>query len=120
VKLDFIQPGKPTQNAHVESFNGRFRDECLAQNRFPTLPRAKVEIELYRLDYNCHRPHSSLNYQTPKAFGVIARSEMLEQVHPPEREGAFDFTDATELGVTIAGQVFAHLLFQFVLVGGAS
>jgi len=76
VKLDFIQPGKPTQNAHVESFNGRFRDECLAQNRFPTLPRAKAEIELYRVDYNCHRPHSSLNYQTPKAFGVIARREM--------------------------------------------
>lgn len=76
VKLDFIQPGKPTQNAHVESFNGRFRDECLAQHRFPTLPRAKVEIELYRVDYNRHRPHSSLNYQTPEAFGVLARREV--------------------------------------------
>lgn len=76
VKLDFIQPGKPTQNAHVESFNGRFRDECLAQNRFPTLPRAKAEIELYRVDYNRERPHSSLNYQTPAAFGVIARREV--------------------------------------------
>lgn len=75
-KLDFIQPGKPTQNAHVESFNGRFRDECLAQNRFPTLPRAKAEIELYRVDYNQDRPHSSLGYQTPKSFGVIARREM--------------------------------------------
>src|SRR6202000_2801259 len=73
VKLDFIQPGKPTQNAHVESFNGRFRDECLAQHRFPTLPRAKVEIELYRVDYNRQRPHSSLNYQTPEAFAVLAR-----------------------------------------------
>jgi putative transposase len=50
VKLDFIQPGKPTQNAHVESFNGRFRDECLAQARFPTLARARVEIELWRVD----------------------------------------------------------------------
>ena len=40
VKLDFIQPGKPTQNVHVESFNGRFRDECLAQTRFPTIARA--------------------------------------------------------------------------------
>ncbi len=73
VKLDFIQPGKPTQNAHVESFNGRFRDECLAQARFPTLARARVEIELDRLDYNSERPHSSLSYQTPKAFGDIAR-----------------------------------------------
>lgn len=76
VKIDFIQPGKPTQNAHVESFNGRFRDECLAQNRFPTLARARAEIELFRVDYNCERPHSSIDYKTPQAFGVIARSEM--------------------------------------------
>lgn len=76
VKLDFIQPGKPTQNAHVESFNGRFRDECLAQNRFPTLARARAEIELYRLDYNAERPHSSLDYKTPQAFGAVARAEV--------------------------------------------
>ncbi len=69
VKLDFIQPGKPTQNAHVESFNGRFRDECLAQARFPTLARARAEIELWRVDYNTERPHSSLDYRTPKTFG---------------------------------------------------
>jgi putative transposase len=76
VKLDFIQPGKPTQNAHVESFNGHFRDECLAQARFPTLARARVEIELWRVDYNEHRPHSSLGYETPKAFGLKARRSM--------------------------------------------
>jgi len=76
VKLDFIQPGKPTQNAHVESFNGHFRDECLAQARFPTLARARVEIELWRVDYNECRPHSSLNYETPKAFGLKARRSM--------------------------------------------
>jgi putative transposase len=75
VKLDFIQPGKPTQNAHVESFNGRFRDECLAQARFPTLARARAEIELWRIDYNCERPHSSLDYRTPKAFGDLVRSK---------------------------------------------
>jgi putative transposase len=76
VKLDFIQPGKPTQNAHVESFNGRFRDECLAQARFPTLARARAEIEIYRVDYNCVRPHSSLDYRTPEAFGLIARRQV--------------------------------------------
>jgi putative transposase len=76
VKLDFIQPGKPTQNAHVESFNGRFRDECLAQARFPTLARARVEIELWRMDYNTERPHSAIGYQTPKAFGDLARSKV--------------------------------------------
>jgi putative transposase len=76
VKIDFIQPGKPTQNGHVESFNGRFRDECLAQAHFPTLARARVEIELWRVEYNCERPHSSLRYETPKAFGDRARSAM--------------------------------------------
>jgi putative transposase len=76
VKLDFIQPGKPTQNGHIESFNGKFRDECLAQERFPTLPRARVEIELFRVDYNTQRPHSSLDYRTPSAFAEIARREM--------------------------------------------
>jgi putative transposase len=69
VKVDFIQPGKPVQNAHVESFNGHFRDECLSQQRFPTLARARAEIELWRIDYNCHRPHSALGYEVPKAVG---------------------------------------------------
>jgi putative transposase len=76
VKLDFIQPGKPTQNAHVESFNGHFRDECLAQAHYPTLARARVEIELWRIDYNCQRPHSSLRYETPKTFGDRVRSQV--------------------------------------------
>ena len=76
VKLDFIQPGKPTQNAHVESFNGHFRDECLAQESFPTLPRARVDIETWRVDYNCNRPHSAIGYMTPKAFGDLARASM--------------------------------------------
>jgi putative transposase len=76
VKLDFIQPGKPTQNAHVESFNGHFRDECLAQAHLPTIPRARVEFELWRVDYNCVRPHSSLRYLTPKTFGDYARSQL--------------------------------------------
>lgn len=76
VKLDFIQPGKPTQNAHIESFNGRFRDECLSQGRFPTLARARGEIEIFRDDYNRERPHSALGYETPKAFGDRARCKV--------------------------------------------
>lgn len=76
VKLDFIQPGKPTQNAHIESFNGRFRDECLSQARFPTLARARAEIELWRVDYNTERPHSALDYQTPKTFGDRVRRDL--------------------------------------------
>lgn len=76
VKVDFIQPGKPVQNAHVESFNGHFRDECLAQERYPTVARARVEIEAWRVDYNTERPHSSLGYETPRSFGEKARTTM--------------------------------------------
>jgi putative transposase len=84
VLLDFIQPGKPTQNAHVESFNGRFRDECLAQAHFPTLARARAEVELWRVDYNCHRPHSALGYQTPRPSATkLARRCRLRRGLPP-------------------------------------
>lgn len=82
VKLDFIQPGKPTQNAHVESFNGRFRDECLSQGRFPTLARARAEIEMWRVDYNTERPHSALDYRTPKAFGDLVRCKVPPPADP--------------------------------------
>jgi putative transposase len=76
VKLDFIQPGKPMQNGHVESFNGRFRDECLSQMHFPTLARARAEIELWRGYYNCERPHSALAAKTPKEFGDLVRCKV--------------------------------------------
>jgi putative transposase len=78
VTLHFIQPGKPVQNAYVESFNGRFRDECLSQIHFVTLARARAEIELWRVDYNRVRPHSSLDYRTPEAFGESARAHARE------------------------------------------
>ena len=68
MKLDFIQPGKPTQNAFVESFNGRFRDGCLNQNWFRSLEEAENIIERWRHDYNEVRPHSSLNYTPPARF----------------------------------------------------
>ena len=68
VKLAFIQPGKPTQNAFVESLNGRFRLECLNQHWFRTLDEAKEIIEKWRYHYNNERPHSTLNYMTPVAF----------------------------------------------------
>ena len=93
VRLDFIQPGKPTQNGHVESFNGRFRDECLAQSYFPTLARARAEIELWRIDYNTVRPHSALGGETPAAFGAIARSKV-----PPSAVAA-----AALVGVDLGG-----------------
>ena len=70
VQLNFIQPGKPTQNAYVESFNGKFRDECLNENIFKNLDHAREVIENWRVDYNEQRPHSSLNKLTPSQFAA--------------------------------------------------
>lgn len=67
-----IPPGKPMQNGYVESFNGRFRDECLNANAFLTLADAKQKIEMWRTDYNGERPHSSLGYLTPQEFAARA------------------------------------------------
>lgn len=68
VKLTFIRPGKPVENAYIESFNGRFRDECLNENWFMSLDHARRIIEAWRVDYNYARPHSSLGYLTPEEF----------------------------------------------------
>lgn len=64
----FIEPGKPTQNAYIESFNGRIRDECLNMYWFSDLKEARRIIEEWRKDYNTNRPHSALKYKTPAAF----------------------------------------------------
>jgi len=68
VRLDFIRPGKPNENAFIESFNGRLRDECLNDNQFVTLIEAQTIIETWRMDYNDVRPHSSLDGLTPTEF----------------------------------------------------
>jgi len=70
VELRLIQPGKPTQNGFIESFNGRFRDECLNEHWFHDVVHAKEIISAWRQDYNECRPHSSLNYQTPSEFAA--------------------------------------------------
>ena len=66
VELDFSRPGKPTDNAFIESFNGSFRDECLNLHWFLDLEDARQKIETWRRDYNEFRPHSSLGGQTPQ------------------------------------------------------
>jgi putative transposase len=68
VKLNFIRPGKPIENAYAESFNGRLRDECLNTNWFVSLKQARQIIENWREDYNQVRPHSSLNDLTPVEY----------------------------------------------------
>jgi putative transposase len=68
VVLQFIRPGKPIENAYIESFNGRFRDECLSGNWFTSLADAQRTIEAWRRDYNEVRPHSALARRTPAEF----------------------------------------------------
>jgi len=68
VELDFSRPGTPSDNAFIESFNSRFRQECLNEHWFLTLEDAKEKIEVWRIQYNADRPHSSLNNQTPNEF----------------------------------------------------
>jgi putative transposase len=68
VGLHFIRPGKPVENAYIESFNGKLRDECLNENWFTDLEDAKSKIEAWRADYNDVRPHSSLDNRTPSEF----------------------------------------------------
>ena len=80
VKLRFIQPGKPVQNAYIESFNGKFRDECLNDNVFVSLHSAQKIIENWRQDYNSERPHSSLNDLTPEEFAARYYKEQQTEI----------------------------------------
>jgi putative transposase len=70
IELVHIQPGKPTQNAHVESFHGRLREECLTVSWFQNLFDARRTIAAWKIEYNEERPHSSLGYRTPKEFAA--------------------------------------------------
>ncbi len=71
VRLRFIEPGKPVQNAFVESLNGKLRDECLNLHWFRSLRHAREEIEFWRHHYNTERPHSALGYRSPMEFLTI-------------------------------------------------
>lgn len=77
-----IDPGKPWQNGTTESFNGKFRDECLAMEWFRNRIEAKVVIEDWRQHYNTVRPHSSLNYETPEAFSRKEPKHLLTGATP--------------------------------------
>ena len=68
VKIDFSRPGKPTDNGHIESFNGTFRNECLNTHWFTTLAEARQIIEAWRREYNESRPHRALGERTPHEF----------------------------------------------------
>src|SRR5690348_4307016 len=77
IQLIHIQPGRPMQNGHVESFNGRLRDECLNASWFRNLADARDKISRWQEEYNGERPHSSLGYRTPNEFAETLRSSVL-------------------------------------------
>ena len=72
VELDFSRPGKPTDNAFIEAFNGRFRQECLNENWFLSLEDAEEKVESWRSYYNGERPHSALGNLSPREFALLA------------------------------------------------
>lgn len=78
ITIDYTRPGKPTDNGHVESFNGRLRDECLNQHIFANLDEARSKIEAWRQDYNFVRPHSALGWLTPAAYRERNNHNQLE------------------------------------------
>ncbi len=87
IKTIYIEPGSPWQNGFVESFHGRFRDECLNREQLWTLTEARVVIEDYRRHYNQFRPHSKLAYQSPARFAAQAHpSPAPAGLRPPYAE----------------------------------
>jgi putative transposase len=76
IKLQFIRPGKPVDNCYMESFNGKFRDECLNENWFGSLEQVRNIVGAWRVDYNQARPHSSLGDMTPAEFKLQELSKI--------------------------------------------
>lgn len=81
VKLDFSRPGKPTDNAYIESFNGRVRQECLNEHWFISLEDAQEKLDDWREDYNQHRPHSALGNATPVEFAAQSSASKARCAH---------------------------------------
>ena len=84
VTLDFIELGKPIQNAFIESFNGRLRHECLNQHYFEILQEAKKIVENWWIEYNTFRPHGSLNGLTPEEFTKTWKKQKQQKTSEPQ------------------------------------
>jgi putative transposase len=95
VQLVFIAPGKPIQNAHVESFNGKVRDEFLNEHWFASLAEAQVLAEAFRVDFNTVRPHSALKNLTPQEFVKVNAGSPAAPARPQDQE-----PELTTAGVT--------------------
>ena len=80
IELEFSRPGKPTDNAFIESFNGSLRDECLNVNWFLSLEDAPQKLDVWREDYNSYRPHSSLGNLTPNEFIINSQKNQISLI----------------------------------------
>lgn len=118
VELHFITPGRPMENGYIESFNGKFRDECLNENWFLDLADARRKIGDWKWDYNHVRPHSALGYLTPMEFakawavtgrGCVATTTMSENPNPEKVSLSW-----TKNG----GQVSLHSASEYLTVRG--
>jgi putative transposase len=99
INLIHTEPGKPTQNGYVESFNGKLREECLRIHWFQNLFEARRIIANWRRDYNECRPHSSLNYLTPAEFAAKnSRGKDADSARLENADGVFHFTTAAAAG----------------------
>ncbi len=84
VQLAFSKPGRPTENAYIESFNGRVRQECLNQHWFNHLGEVRAQLDVWKADYNLVRPHSSLEYRTPHEYASYyqEKCKSVKQLEP--------------------------------------
>ncbi len=87
MRLHFIDPGKPAQNAVIESFDDKFRDECLNESWFLDLADARRIIEAWRIDTNTTRPHSALGYATPEEFASSVQGHAPGQMTTNTQSG---------------------------------
>lgn len=122
VDWQFIEPGRPMENAYVESFNGKFRDECLNENWFTDLADARQKIEQWRQDYNQVRPHSALGYRTPTEFARLAgeagggkdaprknpKPGFPAELGNPAKAAGFPLSHRPDDGVSVGGVKLSH------------
>jgi len=97
IELLHIQPGKPTQNARIESFHGRLREECLAVSWFQNLFDARRKIAAWRKEYNEERPHSSLDYKTPREFAAAQAVGFYTAVREERDSNAVPFPSRSSI-----------------------
>ncbi len=98
VRHILIEPGRPMQNGYIESFNGKFRDECLNEQWFETLHQARSAITAWRQDYNEVRPHSSVGRIPPARFAECIASALAMQLNQPCNPGLPHFSWYSDRG----------------------